>query len=196
MIWEIGLVALAICVCVNIFTITKPDNGDAEPVSAFTGVIIAIFIFIGIFIGLVSYKESDLINDPQLVEMGCTALPDNYFNGLGKGVVLFMTMIVSFCLISFRTDIFYFLNKENREYHRIMRKVDRLDNAIKKSSYNTREYRDILVRTKDKLEKQAELVYINKGIQIAKELELSNPDIDIRQELDELEALQKLNEVK
>ena len=182
--WILAFIALAVGII-----LTNDDYLD------FLGWITSIMsLALIIIIRTGGIKESDITE--EMTDKEYILISDNCDEYIFIGAILCVIIVSIYFLYKYRSVIFK--SKEDRQYKKLQKKIKKLDDAIDNISHyrlnsTNREYLKILEKTRDKLNEQAVLIYIGKGIEIAKDIEINNPRIDIQHELDELEALQKLN---
>lgn len=138
-----------------------------------------------------NYIEEQITKNPEFVP---TYLNMNYV--WASGIVIGIAILIA--IIYGLYKLYEHLQVYSLEYFRIKRQINKLEKVIDKAweatnDKNSKEVK-LLVATKNKLTEQLSLIYVKKGIDIAKNLEIQYKDIDIQKEIDELEALQKLND--
>lgn len=111
-----------------------------------------------------------------------------FFISLGIGIVL---SIIYICIILFSSY---------GKYARLLNKIEKIENNVDLLRENrhdlTQSQKQAINLFEDasiKLKEQAHNILIMSSIKVAKNIELSNKNINIQRELDELEALQILN---
>lgn len=155
----------------------QTNNDDDEPTVA--DWISFSIIVIGFIIMLIIMM---FISEMNLWQKLC------FFISLGIGIVL---SIIYICIILFSSY---------GKYVRLLNKIEKIENNIDLLRENrhdlTQSQKQAINLFEDasiKLKEQAHNILIMSSIKVAKNIELSNKNINIQRELDELEALQILN---
>ena len=155
------------------------NNDDDDDELTNLDIINGSIIIIGIIVLLICLL---FINDMNLWQKLCL------FIGLGIGAILSIIFI------------FVTLFSSYGKYARLLNKIEKIENNIDLLRENRRDLtqsqRQAISLFEDasiKLKEQAHNILIMSSIKVAKNIELSNKNINIQRELDELEALQILN---
>lgn len=172
----IGLMIEAIAYFIFSYNNYIKDDYDEPTAIDWTNDIIFVLGFILIFIIPL------FISEMNLWQKLC------FFISLGIGIVL---SIIYICIILFSSY---------GKYVRLLNKIEKIENNIDLLRENrhdlTQSQKQAINLFEDasiKLKEQAHNILIMSSIKVAKNIELSNKNINIQRELDELEALQILN---
>ena len=175
----IGLVIEAIAHFIFSYQGYIQINNDDDDEFTNLDIVNGSIIIVGIIILLICLL---FINDMNLWQKLCL------FISLGIGIVL---SIIYICIILFSSY---------GKYARLLNKIEKIErniNLLKENKCDlTQSQRQAISLFKDasiKLKEQAHNILIMSSIKVAKNIELSNKNINIQRELDELEALQILN---